>query len=129
MAKRKEPVSKEPLSQEQRYLLQDFHRRKVPVRPAQGIGNVLSQLLAKNGYAQLQTAASCEAAWRQAAGPKLEKDTRPGNVRGGVLDVLVRNSAVLQELTFVKQQLVRKLAELAPDQKIKQVKFRVGNLD
>ena len=34
---------------------------------------------------------TCDAAWREAVGEKLAADTRPGNVRRGVLEVLVRN--------------------------------------
>lgn len=115
--------------EEQRNLHDDYQRRRVPVRPAQAIKNVLGQLLAKRGYAQVQTASSCEAAWREAVGSRFQKDSRPGGVRRGVLEVTVRNSSIVQELTFVKVQLIKKLTSLVPDQKIKDLKFRVGSLD
>ena len=93
---------------------------------AKPVGNVLSQLLAKRGYAQIQTAATCDAAWREAVGEKLAPHTRPGTVRRGVLEVLVRNSSVLQELAFVKTKVVKILVKLVPEQKIRDVRFRVG---
>lgn len=114
---------------DERYLHDDYQRKQVRIRPPQSVANVLSQLLARRGYAHVQTAAACDAAWQQAAGPRFAKDSRPGNVRRGVLEVVVRNSAVLQELTFMKVQVVKKLAQLAPEQKIRDVKFRVGAID
>jgi predicted nucleic acid-binding Zn ribbon protein len=91
--------------------------------------DVLSQLLAKRGYAQVQTAAGCTAAWREAVGDKLAADTRPGNVRRGVLEVLVRNSVSAQELGFLKSKIVKSLMRLVPEQKIRDLRFRVGAMD
>jgi DNA gyrase subunit B len=50
-----------PLDEEERNLHDDYRRRHVRVRPAKPMRDVLSQLLAKRGYAQIQTAATCEA--------------------------------------------------------------------
>lgn len=118
-----------PMDEEERNLHDDFRRRQVRVRPARPMREVLSQLMAKRGYAQVQTAAVCEAAWRQAVGDKLADATRPGSVRRGVLEVLVRNSATLQELAFVKAKAVRALNKLVPEQQIRDVRFRVGAID
>ena len=60
---------------------------------------------------------------------KLAPHTRAGNVRRGVLEVIVANSAALHELSFVKAKVIKTLAKLAPDQKIRDVRFRVGTLD
>jgi hypothetical protein len=43
--------------------------------------------------------------------------------------VFVANSAVTQELTFIKAKLVKALAVSAADYKIRNIKFRVGKLD
>lgn len=108
------------------YLLQDYQRRRVPVRPAKKIGDVVSQLLAKRGYARVQAAAAFDEAWRSAAGERFAAQTRCGHVRRGVLEVFAANSAVVQELTFMKTSLLQKLSSLAPDRKIKDLKFKVG---
>ncbi|MEX2027561.1 MAG: DciA family protein [Pirellulaceae bacterium] len=108
------------------YLLQDYQRRRVPVRPAKKIGDVVSQLLAKRGYARVQAAAAFDDAWRSAAGERFAAQTRCGHVRRGVLEVFAANSAVVQELTFMKTSLLQKLSSLAPDRKIKDLKFKVG---
>ena len=71
----------------------------------------------------------CDAAWQQAAGSELGPHTRAGQTCRGVLDVLVRNSAVVQELTFRKKQLLKRLAELSPGRKIRDLRFRVGAIE
>jgi len=115
--------------EEERNLHDDYKRKSIRIPPPKLVRDVLSQLLAKRGYAQVQTAATCEAAWREAVGHKLAGDTRPGNVRRGVLEVLVRNSSAVQELAFLKTKIVKTLTKLIPEQRIRDVRFRVGAID
>lgn len=118
-----------PEDEEERNLHDDYRRKSIRIPPPKSVRDVLSQLLAKRGYAQIQTAAGCEAAWREAVGTKLAGDTRPGNVKRGVLEVLVRNSAVLQELAFLKGKIVKSLSKTVPEQKIRDLRFRVGAME
>jgi predicted nucleic acid-binding Zn ribbon protein len=118
-----------PKDLDERYFHDDYKRKRIRIPPPKSMGDVLSQLLAKKGYAQVQTAATCDAAWREAVGQKLAADTRPGNVRRGVLEILVRNSVAAQELGFVKAKIVKTLTQLIPEQKIRDLRFRVGNMD
>jgi predicted nucleic acid-binding Zn ribbon protein len=119
----------EPLSEDERNLHDDYRRKHVRIPPPKPMRDVLSQLLARRGYAQIQTAATCEAAWREAVGEKLAGQTRPGNVRRGVLEVLVSNSSPLQELSFLKAKALKTLTRLVPEQQIKGVRFRVGPIE
>jgi len=119
----------QPHDEDERILHDDYRRKSIRIPPPKPVRDVLSQLLAKRGYAQIQTAAGCEAAWREAVGVKLSADTRPGNVKRGVLEVLVRNSSALQELAFLKSKIVKNLAKRIPEQKIRDLRFRVGAMD
>jgi predicted nucleic acid-binding Zn ribbon protein len=92
------------------------------------IGDVLSQLIARRGYARVQSASAFAEAWSQAAGERWASCTRALAVRRGVLDVQVGNSTLAQELGFQKKKLLKRLAELLPDEKIRDLKFRVGPL-
>ncbi len=92
------------------------------------IGDIVAGLLARKGYARVQSASACEDAWKEAAG-KLAAHSRPGLVKRGVLEVMVRNSAALQELTFQKKKLLKRLQEKLPDEKITDLRFRVGSVD
>ena len=98
-------------------------------RGPQTIGNVLSELMSRRGYARIQSAAIYDAAWSEADGPLAAKYTRPGQVRRGTLEVVVANSTLMQELGFQKQALLQSLTELLPDQGIKNLRFRVGNIE
>jgi predicted nucleic acid-binding Zn ribbon protein len=108
--------------------------RKASAAPAptggiQQLSDVLAAQLARRGYAHVESASAASAAWEQAVGAELAADTRPGNIRRGTLEVTVRDSVVLQELTFQKQKLERELAENVPELGIRQIRFRVGAID
>ena len=90
------------------------------------IGSIVAELIARRGYARVQAATTCADAWAAAAGPQLVKFSRAGAIKRGVLEVLVANSTMLQEITFQKTSIVKKLIELMPDENIRDVRFRVG---
>ena len=98
-------------------------------RGPQAIGDVLAQLLARRGFAGVRRAAACEDAWRQAAGELAARYSRAGAVRRGTLEVVVANSTLVQELTFQKPNLLETLGELVPEEKIQDLRFRVGAVD
>jgi predicted nucleic acid-binding Zn ribbon protein len=110
------------------YVCNDIRRRQRFPRAPKAIADVLSNLMARRGYARQLSVADCQTAWQEAAGAKLGEHSRPGNVRRGVLEVIARNSAVVQELAFRKKKLLEELKRLAPDQKIRDLRFRVGEL-
>jgi predicted nucleic acid-binding Zn ribbon protein len=97
-------------------------------RGPEKIGNLLSELMARRGYARVQSAHAYEAAWCKAAGTLAAKYTRIGSLRRGKLEIIVTNSTLVQELTFQKPGLLKTLAELLPDEAIKDLRFRVGTL-
>ena len=98
-------------------------------RGPQTIGNVLTELMSRRGFARVQSAANYDAAWREAAGALVAKYTRVGQLRRGTLEVIVANSTLVQELGFQKQALLQSLTELLPDEGIKNVRFRTGNIE
>jgi predicted nucleic acid-binding Zn ribbon protein len=95
----------------------------------QKMGDLLAELLARRGYARQQATQNYEAAWRQAAGEPLARQTRVGTVRRGALEVTVANSVLLQELTFQKHSILERLARLLPEERIDKLRFRVGPLE
>ncbi len=83
--------------------------------------------MARRGYGNQQSGFEWSDVWSTAAGAQASH-TRPGKFSRGVLEVIVRNSAVLQELTFRKKQLLQVLQEHAPHFKVKDLRFRVGDV-
>jgi DNA polymerase III subunit beta len=101
------------------------HRARQPKH----VANVLAQLLARRGYAQVQSADDLAAAWREAAGPQAAQQTRVVGLRRGQLEIVVAGSAWMQELTFRKTELLARLVELVPGKKIRGLRYRSGNID
>ena len=114
---------------ELRAICSDISRRQRYRAGPKRIADVVNDLMARRGYAQVQSSAACADAWRAAAGSALGVHTVAGNIRRGVLEVFVRNSAVSQELTFRKKKLIAELTRLAPDLKVRDLRFRVGPVD
>lgn len=95
-----------------------------PVR----LGEALAELILRRGYAREQSQADLTTAWQTAAGEMLGRFTRVGQNKRGVVEVIVANSAIVQELTFRKSELIATLVEQLPQEKIRDLKFRVGPL-
>ncbi|MBN2023625.1 MAG: DUF721 domain-containing protein [Pirellulales bacterium] len=93
------------------------------------IGDVLAELMAQKGFGRIRGAEAFEQAWRDAVGEMAAAHTRVGAIRRGKLEITVANSMLVQELTFQKPALVRTLRERMPHDKIKDLHFRVGNID
>src|ERR1700682_6553143 len=93
------------------------------------IANILSDLMARRGYGRVQAAGALSETWRQAAGEQLGRESRPGQLRRGVLEVTVSNSTLAQEMSFQKPALLKKLAQLAPHEEIRDLRFRVGPIE
>lgn len=91
------------------------------------IGDVLTDLLAQRGYAQVASQAALQQGWSDVVG-NLDKFTRVSEVKRGTLHVIVTNSVVMQELTFRKQDLTNAMAENLPDHNINEIRFRVGSI-
>ena len=92
------------------------------------IGEIVPQLLARRGYARLLAHDEFQTVWQQASG-SFSQFSRAGQLRRGVLEVIVSNSVVRQELTFQKRQLLSQLSESLPQHNIRDLRFKVGTID
>ncbi|HEX3725371.1 MAG TPA: DUF721 domain-containing protein [Pirellulales bacterium] len=98
-----------------------------PGKP-QRIGDILTELLARRGYAREQSSERCAQAWREAAGAAVAACSRATQVRRGILEVLVSNSTMVQEIGFQKSVLLKRLAATLPEENIRDLRLRVGPL-
>jgi len=90
------------------------------------IGHIVGRLLARTGYDAQQGRERLEAAWPRVVPESLGSRSRPGRVRRGVLEILVSHSAVVQELGFHKADVIRRLAEIVPDEAITDIRCRLS---
>jgi len=92
----------------------------------QSVRDVVAELISRRGIGRTQSLGVRDAAWREALGEALARQTRPGAVRRGTLEVIVANSTLLQELTFQKTEIVKRLTQHAPELAVQNIRFRVG---
>lgn len=95
----------------------------------QSIGDVLSRLMTRRGYAAQQQHQVQQEVWKELAGTDLARQSRPGNLKGGVLEIFVRSSSAIQELSFQKRELVRQLQKAEPQLKISDLRFKIAEID
>lgn len=60
--------------------------------------------------------------WKEAVGGEILKNTSPIKFLKGILYVSVKNSIWLQELYYLKDEIIKKISDKA-DTKIKDIKF------
>lgn len=99
------------------------HYKQKGPRP---IGDILSELMARKGFARVRGEDAYREAWQEAVGQAVGQYTRTGKLRRGLLEIFVANSMLIQELTFQKVGLLKSLNEKLPDEKIRDLRFKVG---
>ena len=105
---------------------QDVRRRQYYPRDPRRMADVVSHLFARRGYARVLGNEDYQQAWQVIVGDALGNDTRVGNLRGGVLQIVAANSTVVQELSFRKHLILARLKEEFANQRIRDVRFIVG---
>ncbi|MGA2253390.1 MAG: DUF721 domain-containing protein [Thermoguttaceae bacterium] len=90
------------------------------------IADILTQLMARRGFARVQGAEAYQSAWNEASGPLGAQYSRVGQLKRGTLEVVVTNSALIQEFNFQKSAILSTLNRLLPDHNIKNLRFRLG---
>lgn len=107
----------------------DAKRKQLRIPPPKKVAEALSTLFARQGYARVLATSAFETVWNEAVGTRLASHTRVGQIKRGVLEVIVRSSAVLQELTFAKSSLIKRLQSAEISEKVRDVKFKVGPIE
>ena len=67
--------------------------------------------------------------WGDIVGPSLAAHTSPAGWRGTTLMITVEHNAWMQELQFMKRELMAKISTTCPDTKLKDIRFQVGKIE
>lgn len=67
--------------------------------------------------------------WADIVGPSLAQHTSPAGWRGATLIINVEHSTWMQELQFMKRDLIAKIAETCPNTKLKDIRFQIGIIE
>jgi len=105
----------------------DPGRRRFEPKP---LATVLQAVLVEKGLGRKLGMAAIEKAWEEVLGPQKAAMTRLGQMRRGVLHVVVGNSPLLSELThFYKPALLKALKKSGACAGVSDIRFRLGSLD
>ncbi len=91
-------------------------------------GDIIGQMMARQGYAQNKSNDELNEAWEIAVGPMFQKSTKAGRISRGVLEVHVASSAAMNQLSFQKKKLLSAMQQQLPQNKIKDIRFKLGNV-
>lgn len=99
--------------------------KEVTTKGPRRIGTIVSQLMSRRGYASVGAEHAMTASISATLGPGLANSFSVGKLSRGVLHLYAIDSVVMQELTFQKRQILRRLAKDHPQAKIKDIRLRV----
>jgi hypothetical protein len=94
-------------------------------REVRSIGTLVSQLISRRGYAQTGANDQFQAAVAAVIGSELAGEIKIGKLNRGVLKIFARDSVTVQELTFQKPAILKKLQKELPESKITDLRFGV----
>jgi predicted nucleic acid-binding Zn ribbon protein len=89
------------------------------------IGSLISQLMSRRGYASVGAESALTGTIKSAVDASIASSFRVGKLQRGVLMIYAVDSVVMQELTFQKRRILKKLAKEHPQAKIKDLRFKV----
>lgn len=69
-----------------------------------------------------------EDAWKSIAGSDIAENTKPTAIRGGLLTVNVTSSVWIQQLQYIKVELIIRLNAALKGESIENIKFKVGRI-
>ena len=103
-------------------------RTRYGVRPKKA-SSFVNRLLSQRGIAQEQSHGEIRSNWDEVVGPKWNQLSLANGMSRGVLQVTVANSIVNQQLEFQKKKLLQSMQKRLPDITLKDIRFRVGNVN
>lgn len=101
-------------------------RRKYSKTRLQPIGEILFSALKKRGLAVNVEENTLFKFWPKAVGAQIAAQTQPDGWRAGTLFVKTTSSVWVQQLHFMKEDIRKKINELAGKSTVKDIHFTVG---
>lgn len=101
----------------------DWNRtRKTELKP---LSDILPSILDKLKISDKLKEQKVLLIWNKIVGDKIKYHTKPFKIENNILTVLVDNSTWMQELTFLKTEIIKKLNEAIGADVVKDIKFRL----
>ena len=103
-------------------------RRKGQPAKLQRLADILAPALKKRGIPLNLETQRIARAWDDAVGPRIAAETRPDTLKRGILFVKVSNSVWMQQLHFLKAEIIEKVNRLLGKEAIGNLYFTIGDV-
>ncbi len=90
------------------------------------LGDVIDDYIRSRGLESKRQEFSLQERWDEIVGEPISSHTTPDTIRFGTLHILVDNSAWLQQLNFLKPELMRKVESFLGQGVLKDIALRLG---
>ena len=94
----------------------------------QDLKSLLQSIVSGMEGAPLQEQLRIRDMWEAVVGPHIAKKASPEGVKNGILFVSVESSVWMQELTFMKQQILERLTQSCESSGVKDIRFKLGKI-
>jgi hypothetical protein len=90
------------------------------------IDSIINQLMARRGYAQVESASELQSTVAAVIGSPLINFVRVGDIKRGVVQLYASDSTAMQELTFQKRKILKRLQQDHAAANITDIRMRVA---
>ena len=92
------------------------------------VSDILEEVLAAQGLTSVTWMVRISTGWAGIVGPILSGKSAPSKLKNGLLTVLVRDHSWAQELQLQKPVLIRRIAAVLGEERIRDIRFVTGPL-
>jgi len=98
-------------------------KKREPLKNPKAISEILSGVLSGRGFDKKIRQYSIFEAWGEIVGPTISKHSRPAKMQGDTLIVEAKSATWVQELTFMKSMILKKINEISANSGISDIRF------
>jgi predicted nucleic acid-binding Zn ribbon protein len=103
-----------------------MNKKKEMDKEAKPIGELVNQVLEKYRREADQDITKLWDLWEDTVGDPIADNTRPAAFKGKILIVYVSSSTWMQQLQFLKKDMIEKINNTLGEDLVEEIKFRIG---
>jgi predicted nucleic acid-binding Zn ribbon protein len=103
-------------------------RRRYRSARLTNLGDVLQKELKKRGFPVQIDDRQLKGFWEEAVGPVIAAQTRLESRKKDTLNVIVSSSVWMQQLHFMRTEIIEKVNHMPGHEPIKDIRFRIGEI-
>ena len=96
-----------------------------PDKKPERTGDILHRVLKNMGLEGRMDEVRLRAEWADVVGETVASRCRPGEVRGGILFILVENNVWMQEIRFHQETIMKRIRNRFPGLKVREVRMLI----